>query len=80
MGKFAKQPFCHQLSGGLFGASDEPGEKTADLVSERRTGLWQLGDEIVVLLTLEGEQTGEFVHLFSEVIDLGLLQLDSFIR
>ena len=27
-------------TGGLFGASDEPGEKTADLVGERRAGLW----------------------------------------
>ena len=67
-------------TGGLFRASDEPGEKTADLSGERRAGLWQLGDEIAVLLALKGEQTSEFVHLFSEVIDLGLLQLDSFIR
>ena len=52
------------LSGGLFGASDQSGEKTADLVSKRRAGLWQLGDEIAVLLALEGEQTGEFIHLF----------------
>ena len=36
-------------------------KKTADLVSERRAGLWQLGDEIAVLLALEGEQTGEFI-------------------
>ena len=42
-------------TGGLFGTSDEPGKKTAALVSERRAGLWQLGDEIAVLLALEGE-------------------------
>ena len=72
--------WCFLWASGLFGASDEPGEKTADLVSKRRAGLWQLGDEIAVLFALEGEQTGEFIHLFSEVIDLGLLQLDSFIR
>ena len=27
-------------TGGLFGASDQPGEKTADLVSKRRAGIW----------------------------------------
>ena len=42
-------------TGGLFGASDELGEKTADLVGERRVGLWQLGDEFAVLLALYSE-------------------------
>ena len=47
--------FCRWLCSGLFGASDEPGEKTSDLAGERKAGLWQLGDEIAVLLALEGE-------------------------
>ena len=46
-------------TGGLFGASDEPGKLLIWSVNKGRG--FELGDEIAVLLALEGEQTGEFI-------------------
>ena len=52
---------CSASSLDYSGLPMSTGEKTCDLVGERRAGLWQLGDEIAVLLALEGEQAGEFI-------------------